>query len=494
MNNSATVLEGSPAGGDTVAWRAMVMFVGPLLGLLGVYGLFLLIDVGGKMGTSNQIENIIIQSVIVATASIGMTMVIIAGGIDLSVGSTIALSSVLVSYLIRNGAWLSWALAKVGISDAPAVRAAALWLAPIIGIGGGAVCGWVIGLLVTRLKVAPFIVTLGAMLIFRGLAKGIADSKPIYPDLQWLGQLLSLSSPTERWSPQASIVLWTCWAIVALTVLAGGVLTVVRFWRMSADWPVRTAPMRMMWTVLSAGAVWTVWFWKVLWPGVDLGRTFYDSEILWRLVLALIGGGLGACASWVAWRAAGRYPVNSGGLRQVLLVLIPLVWYLAAAFLGWFTWGWAAGAWLMLVMALMAGGVLRYTRFGRHVFAVGSNEATARLCGVNVTRVKIKVYMVVGAAAGLAGLMMLSYTTVGDPTAGAGYELDVIAAVVIGGGSLSGGEGSILGTLVGALIVKVISVGADQCGWPKYIKEIVTGAIIVVAVALDRLRHRRTAG
>jgi len=151
-----------------------------------------------------------------------------------------------------------------------------------------------------------------------------------------------------------------------------------------------------------------------------------------------------------------------------------------------------SGVWLMILLALATAGMLRYTRLGRHIFAVGSNEQTARLCGIAVERVKVIVYILNGAAAGLAGLLQFSRLTVGDPTVASGLELDVIAAVVIGGGSLSGGEGSILGTIVGALIMTVIRSGCSQMGLRNCVQEIVTGAIIVLAVALDRLRHRKT--
>jgi ribose/xylose/arabinose/galactoside ABC-type transport system permease subunit len=150
------------------------------------------------------------------------------------------------------------------------------------------------------------------------------------------------------------------------------------------------------------------------------------------------------------------------------------------------------GVWVMLLMALLFGAVLRYTRFGRHVFAVGSNEEAARLCGVRVAPVKVSVYAIAAVMAGLAGLMQFSRLTVGDPTVAMGLELDVIAAVVIGGGSLSGGEGSILGTLVGAMLMTEIKTGTH--GLAMWIQEIITGVIIVFAVALDRLRHRRLGG
>jgi ribose/xylose/arabinose/galactoside ABC-type transport system permease subunit len=110
---------------------------------------------------------------------------------------------------------------------------------------------------------------------------------------------------------------------------------------------------------------------------------------------------------------------------------------------------------------------------------------------VPVERTKVFLYAVAGAFTGLAGVMQFSRLTVGDPTVAAGLELDVIAAVVIGGASLAGGEGSILGTLVGALIMSVIRSGCAQMQMPNWVQEIITGAIIVVAVALDRWRHRR---
>jgi ribose/xylose/arabinose/galactoside ABC-type transport system permease subunit len=148
------------------------------------------------------------------------------------------------------------------------------------------------------------------------------------------------------------------------------------------------------------------------------------------------------------------------------------------------------GVWMWLILAVVMALFLRYTRLGRHSFAIGSNEQTARLCGVAVERVKVLVFMLGGAFAGLGGLMQFSRLTKGDPTVAVGLELDVIAAVVIGGGSLAGGEGSILGTIVGALIMTVIASGCTQMGLPNWVQEIITGAIIVAAVAVDRLRHR----
>jgi ribose transport system permease protein len=316
---------------------AMRKNLGALGGLLGVFLLFTVLLAATKglsFADPRNLETILRQTTIVAIAALGMTMIIISGGIDLSVGAVIALTTVVVA-----------ACMQAGLSP---------MLAVLAGIGAAVVCGGLNGFLITRLKVVPFIVTLGTMLVVRGFAKGVAKEQKIDAPLSWLNELL---------------------------------------------------------------------------------------------------GRLPASRSWM---------------------LFP------------------SGVWLLFVLSLAVGGLLLYTRFGRHIFAVGSNEQAARLCGIEVARVKLSVYLLGGLFAGIAGLMQFSRLTVGDPTGAMGLELNVIAAVVIGGASLAGGEGSVLGCLIGALIMQVIQSGCSQMGWPNWVQEIVTGAIIVVAVALDRLRHRRS--
>jgi ribose transport system permease protein len=149
------------------------------------------------------------------------------------------------------------------------------------------------------------------------------------------------------------------------------------------------------------------------------------------------------------------------------------------------------GVWVTILLATLAGVLLGNTRWGRHIIAAGSNQATARLCGVNVTRRAVEVYVIAGLLAGLAGVMEFSTLTVGDPTDSVGLELEVIAAVVIGGGSLSGGQGSIIGTLLGALLLTFIGTGCTHVGLPNWVQEILTGIIIVVAMGVDRLRRGR---
>jgi ribose transport system permease protein len=147
------------------------------------------------------------------------------------------------------------------------------------------------------------------------------------------------------------------------------------------------------------------------------------------------------------------------------------------------------GVWLALAAAIVFALLLGYTRLGRHAVAIGSNELTARLCGVPVARVRLIIYTLGGLLAGLAGILEFSTLTVGDPTDSVGLELEAIAAVVIGGGSLSGGQGSVAGTLIGALLLTVIKAGCTHLGMPNWIQEILTGVIIVVAMTLDRVRQ-----
>lgn len=313
---------------------SLAQTLGPLIGLILIFALF---AIGGPSSFSslNNLETIARQTAIVGTAALGMTLIIISGGIDLSVGSIIALVTVITAALLQAG-------------FPPLVAASG-------GIATGLLCGFLNGYLVTRLKVVPFIVTLGTLLVVRGAAKGFAHEQKIDAPLTWLKELLAALPQGEGWR----IVPWGVWLAIGLSVLVAGVLL--------------------------------------------------------------------------------------------------------------------------------------YTRLGRHIIAIGSNEQTARLCGVPVDRVKLIVYSLGGAFAGVAGILQFSRLTVGDPTVATGVELDVIAAVVIGGGSLNGGEGSIAGTIVGALIMTVIRSGCAQMGLPNWVQEIVTGVIIVIAVALDRWRQRRKA-
>ena len=149
------------------------------------------------------------------------------------------------------------------------------------------------------------------------------------------------------------------------------------------------------------------------------------------------------------------------------------------------------GVWIAVGLAVLMSIVMRQTIFGRYIFAIGSNEATARLCGIRVQLHKVLIYSLAGIFFGLSGLLQLSRLTQGDPTVAIGLELDIIAAVVIGGASLNGGTGTILGSMIGALIMAVLRNGSNQMGWPTYMQEIIIGSVIILAVGLDKLRQGR---
>jgi len=135
--------------------------------------------------------------------------------------------------------------------------------------------------------------------------------------------------------------------------------------------------------------------------------------------------------------------------------------------------------------------ILTKTSYGRYVYAVGGNEEAAKISGVNVDRIKISVFAIAGLLSALGGIMMAARTSAALPTAGRAYELDAIAAVVIGGTSLTGGRGTIIGTLIGVLIMGVVNNGLNLMGVSPYFQEVFKGAIIILAVLLDSLRKRQ---
>lgn len=148
---------------------------------------------------------------------------------------------------------------------------------------------------------------------------------------------------------------------------------------------------------------------------------------------------------------------------------------------------------LLIVIAVAAAihFMLSQTRLGRYCYAIGSNVEAARYAGINVSRNQIIFYVILGALTGLAGAIESARLVTGQPTAGEGYELRVIAAVVIGGGSLSGGQGTVLGTIIGSLIMGVLANGANLLGISSFAQQIVIGAVIVLAVTFDEFQRRR---
>jgi ribose transport system permease protein len=147
--------------------------------------------------------------------------------------------------------------------------------------------------------------------------------------------------------------------------------------------------------------------------------------------------------------------------------------------------------WLLLLCAVVVHIIMEHTKLGRYAFSIGSNEHAAFYAGIPVGFHLTAVYAIAGMLTGLAGMIEASRLMTGQPTAGNGYELQAIAAVVIGGGSLRGGEGSVLGTLIGAFIMGLLSNGSDLLGISPYLQQAIIGAVIILAVTFDELRKRK---
>jgi ribose transport system permease protein len=280
--------------------------------------------------TSNNWLNIARQASFNAILGIGMTFVILTGGIDLSVGSMVAVSSVVGGLLIFNQGWSMW----------PVVLAMIL---------AGGLCGLANGLIITLGRIPPFIVTLGTMQVFRGVALQLTNGQPIFD------------------------------------------ITKVQ-------------------------------------PNFDIWGTR-----------------------------------NFAGIPSPVIITA-----------------------VVFVIGFL---ILRYTRLGLYTYSIGGNEQATRFSGVNINRYKLSVYTLMGLAAGIAGVMLTSRLNSAQPNVANGAELDAIAAVVIGGTSLFGGEGTIVGTIIGALLMAVIRNGLTLMHVTAFYQQIVIGVVIILAVLIDRLRR-----
>lgn len=309
--------------------------------LLAFASLILLVVVF-SLASPNFMQTSNILAILQATSvngvlAIAATLVIITGGIDLSVGTLMTFCAVIAGVVLTY-----WGMP--------------LPLGIVAAILAGAACGFASGSFVAKLKIPPFIATLGMMLILKGLSLVISGTRPIY---------------------------------------------------------------------------------------------FNDTP--------------------------GFTQISQGSLVGALIPSVPL----------------PNGVLILFLVAIMVSFILSKTALGRYTFALGSNEEAVRLSGVNTDRWKIAVYTLAGSICGIAGLLIASRLNSAQPALGQGYELDAIAAVVIGGTSLSGGRGTVLGTLIGALIMSVLLNGLRILSVAQEWQTVVTGSIIILAVYIDILRRRR---
>ena len=286
-----------------------------------------------------------------ALLAIGMTFVILTAGIDLSVGSIAGLTAMIAGGLIVEGL----VLPMFGVA-----LFFQAWMVVLLSLGVGLAIGFLNGLLITRVKIAPFIATLGTLYVARGLAQ-LRSGGNTFPNLSGRS---------------------------------------------------------------------------------ELGNTGFET----------LGGG------------------------RLLDVPIPI--------------------WIMIIFSLVALFILKKTSFGRHVYAVGGNSHTAELAGIPVKRVTMIVYMISGFCAAMAGLIIASELQSGHPAIGTTYELNAIAAVVLGGTSLMGGRGTILGSILGAFVIGYLSDGLVILGVSSFWQTVIKGAVIIVAIAVDnaqtQLQQHRT--
>lgn len=352
-------------------WSAGQLFQflqsGPVIGLASVLLLFTaLFGWRGELDrffSPANLKVLVYNDIVTATAALGMLLIIISGGIDLSTGSVVALVTVTTMQVYRlafagpeavlPASWTAglraWGLFWQGTHS----PLAASLLAVPAGVLTGGLCGCCNGLVITRLGLAPFVATLGMLSIARGLA-------------YWLSGRLTINFPLDGK------------------------------------------------------------------PGWVESLAYYESDYVF----------------------------------------------------------FNPGFWLMLLLAAGVFVLLRYTILGRYTYAVGSNEATARLCGVNVERTKLAIYTLAGLLAGLAGVLQFANLRSGDPNSGKELELRIIAAAVIGGASLSGGQGTVTGTLVGVLILAILHNGVSNFNVPVEVQYIMIGAIIIVNTAFGRWQSR----
>ncbi len=427
-----------------------------------VFALFIVIAIFGSLRpdlffTFRNFSNVAGQTVVIAVAAIGMTFIIVSAGIDLSVGSLVALSGVYATMVMSTDYF-----------------AMGIFLGILAGIATGALCGFLNGLLITKGKLAPFIVTLGMMEIIRGVALHSAGGLPVtnIPDnFNKLGNAImpiTISksyefSPDEIKFRNLTIRIKEGNDAVSLHIrdtLSPETLELLEQHRgfNEPDPELKKNLLQALNNYIKDG---------LIYDEERFSHVQLSDRMIERIQNPPDGKELIYLNRLLLEKAFPKL-IDKGDITMLLpyslFILIPL--------------------------GLIAGFILKYTVFGIQVYAVGSNEQTARLCGVNVDKVKIFVYLLGGITAGIAGILHASRLNTGQPSEAIGMELEVIAAVVIGGGSLMGGEGTILGSVVGAFIIKFLRNGCNLIGVSSFVQRIVIGIIIIVAVYIDQLRRK----
>lgn len=371
------------------SWKGRYLL--PLFGLLLAALIFHWLS-GESFLTSRNLSNLSRQVCVNLTLAVGMTLVILTAGIDLSVGSVLALAGMTAAITQVHLGWAEWGMLGAFLSFA-------------VGISVGSACGGLTGFAVSRLGITPFIVTLGMMVICRGLTLIVSGAQAVAP----LGSSLGAVS-SDYLAPLPS-------GLLLGAVFLG--VTAFQFWRFN----------RGLETLVSVAG---------------------------KVGMTAVGTGV-AAAIFCGYR----------GIPYMVFISV--------------------------LCALAGMVVLTYTRYGRFLYAIGGNRQAAELSGVPVERSLWVTYLLMGALAGLAGVLDAARVNGAVPSAGELAELDAIAAVVIGGTSLMGGVGRISGTIFGVLIMGVLNNGMSLVGVSDHYQKVFKGLVIILAVYLDlRSKKKRT--
>lgn len=370
--------------------RALLRKFAPYLSLALIFLLLALLRPESFLSQRN-LSNVLRQTAPIAIMAIGETVVIITAGIDLSVGSLMAFGGICGTLAMR------W-----GVPVVPAIGIAILC---------GGLMGLLNGVIISRSRVLPFVLTCMGILLVGELGLRTED-------------FLAAQAGELAWSE----------------------------------------PLRVLLLRLGIGLVVLV---PLAWFMADLEISPFIATL----------GTLGMARGYTLYIASGQpvtgLPGSFGALGQGSWLGIPIP------------------ALILLAVALLIHLLLTRTRYGRYVYAIGSNAETARLSGIDIQRVTRWTYTISGMTSGLAGIMMMARMATGQPTEFEGYELDGIAAVVIGGGSLAGGSGSVLGSIAGAFVMSLLRNGGNLLNINDFLQRFMIGAIIVIAVAFDAFRRQK---
>ncbi|ROS79046.1 multiple monosaccharide ABC transporter permease [Cellulomonas sp. PhB143] len=356
--------------------------------------LFFQWQTGGNVLTPTNAQNVIIGNSYILVLAIGMVLVIIAGHIDLSVGSVAAVTGIIVAIAMRD--WgIPW------------------WVGVLLGLAVGAVIGAWQGFWVAYVGIPGFITTLAGMMLFRGLNQYIGESEtvPVPKQFQEMG-----AGYLPEWGPNTGLNNWT----LLLGILAFA--TVV--W---SEYRRRASATRLGMDVPPVGVTVA----RVVIAGVVIGYLTY-----------LFGSG----------RYGTSFPIPG-----VILAVLVIIYHFVAS----------------------------RTITGRHVYAVGGNRAAAALSGVNIKHTNFFVMMNMSILAALAGMIFVGRATASGPFDGTGWELDAIAAVFIGGAAVSGGVGTVLGSVIGGLVMAVLNNGLQLMGVGSDMTQVIKGLVLLLAVAFD---------